>query len=151
MPFEKKKKYKTIKDYKQKNLYLNESDPYQYECSKLLDLCGHKQARFVGMLVHEYIKKMGVDVESLDENGFKKLFLLLELQVSESMNNQPVQTNDVSQQVTDRKVASKESNMITHIGNMSKTMEHESEVDDEFIKEEDMAQMKEALAAFNIC
>ena len=41
MPFEKKKKYKTAKYYKQKNLYLNESDPYQYECFRLLELCGH--------------------------------------------------------------------------------------------------------------
>ena len=40
MPFEKKKKYKTAKDYKQKNLYLNESDPYKYECFRLLELCG---------------------------------------------------------------------------------------------------------------
>ncbi len=150
MPFEKKKNYKTIKDYKQKNLYLNESDPYQYECSKLLDLCGHKQARFVAMLAHEYIKKMGVDIETLDENGFKKLFLLLELQVSESLTNQPEHTEDLSQPVTERKALSKEIKKITHIDNMSNESDEQNEDEDEFIKEEDMAQMNEALAAFNI-
>ena len=82
MPFEKKKKYKTAKDYVQKNLYLNESDPYQYECIKMLDLCKHKQAKFVGFLVHDYVQRMHINVDTLDEKHFNQLLALLESQLT---------------------------------------------------------------------
>ena len=109
MPFEKKKKYKTAKDYKQKNLYLNESDPYQYECFRLLELCGHKQAKFLGLLVHDYIQKNGINIDILDEKSFKKLIGLLEVQVQggitsplNAMVMQPVMMQQVAYQQPDK-------------------------------------------------
>ncbi len=149
MPFEKKKKYKTAKDYKQKNLYLNESDPYQYECFRLLELCGHKQAKFLGLLVHDYIQKNGINIDILDEKSFKKLIGLLEVQVQggitsplNAMVMQPVMMQQVTYQQPDKIIP------------IAQTQEPEDESEDELngdpICVDDLAEMNDALAAFKI-
>lgn len=148
MPFEKKKKYKTAKDYKQKNLYLNESDPYQYECFRLLELCGHKQAKFLGLLVHDYIQKNGINIDILDGKSFKKLIGLLEVQVQGGITT-PLNTM-VMQPVMMQQVPFQEPNKIISITQTSSQEEEEMAVNDDPIGAEDLEEMNDALAAFKI-
>ena len=149
MPFEKKKKYKTAKDYKQKNLYLNESDPYQYECFRLLELCGHKQAKCLGLQVHDYIQKNGINIDILDEKSFKKLIGLLEVQVQGGITSPlnarvmpPVMMQQLTYQQPDKIIP------------IAQTQEPEDESEDELnsdpISVDDLAELNDALAAFNI-
>lgn len=149
MPFEKKKKYKTAKDYKQKNLYLNESDPYQYECFRLLELCGHKQAKFLGLLVHDYIQKNGINIDILDGKSFKKLIGLLEVQVQGGITT-PLNTM-VMQPVMMQQVPFQEPKKIISIAqNSSQEEEDEMALNDDPIGAEDLEEMNDALAAFKI-
>jgi len=149
MPFEKKKKYKTAKDYKQKNLYLNESDPYQYECFRLLELCGHKQAKFLGLLVHDYIQKNGINIDILDGKSFKKLIGLLEVQVQGGITT-PLNTM-VMQPVMMQQVPIQEPKKIISIAqNSSQEEEDEMALNDDPIGAEDLEEMNDALAAFKI-
>ena len=149
MPFEKKKKYKTAKDYKQKNLYLNESDPYQYECFRLLELCGHKQAKFLGLLVHDYIQKNGINIDILDGKSFKKLIGLLEVQVQGGITT-PLNTM-VMQPVMMQQVPIQETKKIISIAqNSSQEEEDEMALNDDPIGAEDLEEMNDALAAFKI-
>ena len=148
MPFEKKKKYKTAKDYKQKNLYLNESDPYQYECFRLLELCGHKQAKFLGLLVHDYIQKNGINIDILDGKSFKKLIGLLEVQVQGGITT-PLNTM-VMQPVMMQQVPFQEPKKIISITQTSSRKEEEMALNDDPIGAEDLEEMNDALAAFKI-
>lgn len=148
MPFEKKKKYKTAKDYKQKNLYLNESDPYQYECFRLLELCGHKQAKFLGLLVHDYIQKNGINIDILDGKSFKKLIGLLEVQVQGGITT-PLNTM-VMQPVMMQQVPFQEPKKIISITQTSSQEEEEMALNDDPIGAEDLEEMNDALAAFKI-
>ena len=148
MPFEKKKKYKTAKDYKQKNLYLNESDPYQYECFRLLELCGHKQAKFLGLLVHDYIQKNGINIDTLDGKSFKKLIGLLEVQVQGGITI-PLNTM-VMQPVMMQQVPFQEPKKIISITQTSSQEEEEMALNDDPIGAEDLEEMNDALAAFKI-
>ena len=149
MPFEKKKKYKTAKDYKQKNLYLNENDPYQYECFRLLELCGHKQAKFLGLLVHDYIQKNGINIDILDGKSFKKLIGLLEVQVQGGITT-PLNTM-VMQPVMMQQVPFQEPKKIISIAqNSSQEEEDEMALNDDPIGAEYLEEMNDALAAFKI-
>ena len=151
MPFEKKKKYKTAKYYKQKNIYLDENDQYQYECYKILELCGHKQSKFLGLLVHDYIQRMGINIEMLDKNSFRQLLGLLEVQVSGAMNG-PLSHIGTIQPVVMQQVPYQQPGKIMQIN--QKTIDfkeyREDDNDDELIKEEDMDAMNNALAAFGV-
>ncbi len=148
MPFEKKKKYKTAKDYKQKNLYLNESDPYQHECFRLLELCGHKQAKFLGLLVHDFILKNGINIDILDEKSFKKLIGLLEVQVQGGINS-PVNAM-LMQPVMMQQIPYHQPDKIIPIAQTQEQEEIEDELNDDPIGVDDLAEMNDALAAFEI-
>ncbi len=148
MPFEKKKKYKTAKDYKQKILYLNEDDPYQYECLKMLDLSKHKQAKFIGLLVHDYVQRMHINVDSLDEKSFKQLLALLEAQLAGGMNGAFPQMGMMMQPfMMQHPVYQMPGNVVTMTKATAPAPEKE-ESDDDFINKEDMAAMEDALQAF---
>ncbi len=151
MPFEKKKKYKTPKDYKQKNLYLNEGDPYQNECIKVLELCGHKQAKFLGLLVHDYIQKTGININYIDTKGFTKLIGLLEEQVKGGITAQMPQMGMMMQPVMMPQVPYQQPTKITPIDNgLSLNDEIEDETDEEPFKAEDLGEMADALKAFGV-
>ena len=149
MPFEKKKRYKTPKDYKQKNLYLNESDPYQYECIKVLELCGHKQAKFLGLLVHDYIQKSGVNVNCIDNKGFTKLIGLLEEQVKGGISVSMHQMGMVMQPVMMQQspYMPMESTVSTVLDSDVKDDKRNPQ-DDEPFEAEDLGEMADALKAF---
>lgn len=150
MPFEKKKKYKTAQDYKQKILYLNEDDPYQYECLKMLDLSKHKQAKFIGLLVHDYVQRMHINVDTLDEKTFKQLLALLEAQLSGGMNGAFPQMGMMMQPFMMQQPMYQ---MPGNVVPMTKAPEpepvKEESSDDEFISKDDMADMERAIQAFS--
>lgn len=144
MPFEsKKKKYKTPESYRQKSLYLDESNPYQAECLALLELCGHKQAKFLGLLAHSFITRYGIDINRLDKNVFANFVKMLEIQATTGMNPmmamQPYmpQVEMASANISANSIAPKKS-----------VKKKEIIIQDEFIDEDDMDDMNEALAAF---
>ncbi len=151
MPFEKKKKYKTAGDYKQKSIYLDENDPYQAECLHLLTLCGHKQSKFLGLLVHDLIQRNGINIENLDKDNFKDFMRFFELQMQTGMNN-PFGANGSLMQVVTAKApvqmsvpaAEKKAPKILPVS--EETLAGE----DDFISEEDMDDMNAALAAFGV-
>ena len=151
MPFEKKKKYKTAADYKQKTIYLNESEPYQNECFKVLELCGHKQAKFLGLLVHDYISKSGINIDYIDEKGFKKMIGLLEEQVKggisvpipqKGMMMQPIMMSQAHSQVPER--------ITPNAAATYSDEEIEDETDENPISAEDLGDMNAALQAFGL-
>ena len=147
MPFEKKKKYKTFKDYRQKNIYLDEADLYQAECCKLLELCGHKQSKFMGLLAHDFIQTMGINLELLDKDSFKKIMGLYELQVSKGMNNPFAQMGAIFQPMM-AQVPYQTTDKITSIKTGQKPEEVIDYPEDDLIKEEDMDALNDALKAF---
>ncbi|WP_026658246.1 hypothetical protein [Butyrivibrio sp. AC2005] len=152
MPFEKKKKYKTAKDYKQKTIYLNESDPYQNECYKVLELCGHKQAKFLGLLVHDYVQKIGINVECIDDKGFKKIIGLLEEQVKGGITAPLPQMGMMMQPVMMQQVPYQAMDKITSMPQLLRAEEEpQDEEDEEPFKAEDLGDMKDALKAFGVC
>ncbi|MCR5606068.1 MAG: hypothetical protein K6F69_04535 [Treponema sp.] len=153
MPFEKKKKYKSAEDYVQKSIYLDENDRYQKECLELLSLCGHKQAKFLGLMAHDFIQKNGINLEMLDKNSFKDFLKLYELQVNNGITPQfmpmygmmpqmmmPMQNQMMSMPVKEEKKEIK------------KTKQNIVSIDesDNFISKEDMDDMNAALAAFGV-
>lgn len=138
MPFEspkkKKKQYKTASDYEQKSIYFDMDDEYQAECFELLNLCGHKQAKFLGLLAHDLLKQTGIDIESLDKDTFKSFFKTYELRVKTGFN--PYTWNNNSEPVHDIK---------------AEPVKPKSKVKtNEIIDEEDMEDMDNALAAFGV-
>ncbi len=145
MPFEKKKKYKTASDYKQKTFYLNESEPYQNECFKVLELCGHKQAKFLGLLVHDYISRSGINIDYIDKTGFKKMIGLLEEQVKGGISvpiPQPVMMPQAPYQVPNK--------VTPNAVPINTEEEIEYETDENPISAEDLGDMNAALQAFGI-
>ena len=145
MPFE-KKKYKTAWDYKQKSIYLDENDPYQAECLKLLTLCGHKQSRFLGLLVHDLIQRNGINIESLDKDNFKDFMRILEFQIKTGMNLQFTPVANVAPIILYQTPVKK-----TVSGEEKDSGENKIFADgEEFISEEDMKDMNKALAAFGV-
>ena len=70
MPFERKRRNKTAGDYAQKSVYLNLDDVFQKEAFDLFTLCGHKQSRFLGLLVHDFIMRYQVDPGSMSKKEF---------------------------------------------------------------------------------
>jgi len=142
---QKKKEYKKPDSYKQKCLYLDEENEYQSECIALLNLCGHKQAKFLGLLVHDYITRNRIDIKSLNKEIFKKYMTLLEMQAINShaammmvpMNPMMMAMADnVSIQQPTKPSKQKESLKVAG--------------ESDFIDEKDMSDMNEALAAFGV-
>lgn len=133
-----KKDYKNPVSYKQKSIYLDENDPYQAECLDLLNLCGHKQARFLGLLAHDLITRTGMDISRMDKKSFKNYLQILELQVSTGMN--PFGT--MPQYGAMMPMIQADNNNIKQIAKRKKPSE------EEFISEDDKEDMREALAMF---
>ena len=142
---QKKKEYKKPDSYKQKCLYLDEENQYQSECIAILDLCGHKQAKFLGLLVHDYITRNRIDIKSLDKDIFKKYMTLLEMQ---AMNSHAammmVPMNPMMMAMADNMMAAQS----VKPSKQKKSSKVVGETD--FIDEEDMSDMNEALAAFGV-
>ncbi len=150
MPFEKKKKYKSAEDYKQKSIYFDENEKYQAECLALLNLCGHKQAKFLGLLAHDLIQRTGMNIDRLDKNTFGDFMKILELQANIGINNQFMQMNNMMSAVM-----MQQPQMIDNTKQKSekKTEEMAEDIEtetDEFISAEDMDDMNAALAAFGV-
>ncbi len=151
MPFEKKKKkYKTPDSYYQKSLYLDESDPYQKEVLKLLNLCGHKQAKFLGLLAHDFITRTGLDVDSLDKDSFTDYMKLFEMTLKTGFNPM-MQMVPYGNMIPANMMPS---NALPGKAKAQKSIENIYEekeiIDDNFISAEDMDDMNNALAAFGV-
>lgn len=151
MPFEKKtvkrykqngEKYKDYADYKQKNLYFDTSNAYQSECIGLLELCGHKQAKFLGLLVHEYIIRNGISINQLDKKKVGLLINILEERCSSGFN--PV----ISMQSFNPGISYTPVQLKTEEKEENKPQVISSE--EEFLEEEDVEEMNDALAAFGV-
>lgn len=150
MPFEqkpKKKEYKTVESYKQKSLYLDEEDQYQAECLALLNMCGHKQAKFLGLLAHDFILKTGIDINNVDKNLFKNYMQLFEMQLTTGFNPmmQMAGYSGMMQQPMMPQMS-----MISQPAPKKADKKPVQKQEEEMIKEEDMADMNNALAAFGV-
>ncbi len=50
-------------EYDKIQIYLNPDDEYQLEGLTLLNKCGRKKAKFIGILAHEFIKASNLDLQ----------------------------------------------------------------------------------------
>ncbi len=149
MSLDNTKSRKKDHDYKQKSIYFDRTDEYQDECLYLLSLCGHKQARFLSLLAHDYIQRSGIAIDYLDKDNFGALLTVLELQSKSVASSQSIPSNVISfksQVEKDARIRSLEDDKAERISKKVKKIA----TDDEFIKEEDMDDMNAALAAFGI-
>ena len=138
MPFAKKeveKKHKTAADYEQKNIYFDAQDKYQNDAYKMFTLCGHKQSKFVGLLVHEFLLKYGINPNNMTRSQFADCLKIYEMQVTTGATFTP-------------QISSVSSSLSTSVENTSKDSVKINNDDEEFIKEDDMDDMNNALAAF---
>ena len=150
MPFEtkpKKKEHKTVESYRQKSLYLDEEDQYQAECLALLNMCGHKQAKFLGLLAHDFILKTGIDVNNVDKNLFKNYMQLFEMQLATGFNPmmQMAGYPGMMQQPMMPQMS-----IVSQPAPKKAKKKPEQKQEEEMIKEEDIADMNNALAAFGV-
>lgn len=151
MPFEqkpKKKEYKTVESYKQKSLYLDEEDQYQAECLALLNMCGHKQAKFLGLLAHDFILKTGIDINNVDKNLFKNYMQLFEMQLTTGFN--PMMQMAGYPPGMMQQPMMPQMSMISQPAPKKADKKPVQKQEEEMIKEEDMADMNNALAAFGV-
>ncbi len=132
------KKYKTSEDYVKKFIYFDESNQFQSECLTLLKLSGHKQAKLLGWMTHEFILKHGINLDQIDKVQFKTYLKFLELQ-PKGFNLTPINEN-ISEIATSKEIR-------TDIADTEKSKREEKE---SFINEEDMDAMNNALAAWGI-
>lgn len=148
MPFEKKKKtkvngekYKDFTDYTQKSLYFDISNTFQAEGLELLKLCGHKQAKFLGLLIHDYLMRNGINLEQLDKKRVSLLISILEEQCATGV---PMFTMSgfSANPVTVGLQPQKEQTVPEEV----KVVKEDSS--DEFISEEDKEDMEMALGAW---
>lgn len=134
MPFENKKKKDTRK---QKNFFFDENNQYQSELLSLLELCGHKQVRFLSLLAHEYIVRNGINVQNLDKNTFKLFLNSLEIQATTGFIPMYSMQNQSMAQMPVASVPAPISKPKT-----------KKKVEEDFIDEDDLDDMNAALAAF---
>lgn len=71
---------------KKKSLYLDENNIYQAECIKLLEVCGHKQSKFLGILAHDFIMRSGIDLNKISKKSMQDYMRLLEVQYEMGFN-----------------------------------------------------------------
>lgn len=167
MPFERKRRNKTAGDYAQKSVYLNLDDVFQKEAFDLFTLCGHKQSRFLGLLVHDFIMRYQVDPGSMSKKEFSDCIRFYEMQITNKMTfNSGMIAGGVipaSEQIPVREPVvrqppSKRASPIAQGKNSTvqarkqgpNVLIHEDVGDDggDFISEDDMDEMNKALAAF---
>ncbi len=142
---QKKKEYKKPDNYKQKCLYLDEENEYQSECIAILDLCGHKQAKFLGLLVHDYITRNRIDIKSLNRELFKKYMTLLEMQtINSHAAMMVVPMSPMMMAMTDNMTMAQPAKTVKQKGSSKVVGESD------FIDQQDMSDMNEALAAFGV-
>ncbi len=142
---QKKKEYKKPDSYKQKCLYLDEENEYQSECIAILDLCGHKQAKFLGLLVHDYITRNRIDIKSLNKEIFKKYMTLLEMQtINSHAAMMMIPMNPMMMTLADNMAMSQPIKPVKQKGSSKVVGESD------FIDQQDMNDMNEALAAFGV-
>ena len=135
---------KTKEYYKHKSIYLDEADEYQLEAKKLLDLCGHKQSKFLGLLVHEFIIRNGIDVKTINKGMFKNYINILEMQVTSGNSMMMIPLNQMMMSMNSMVIPQYQPDIKVK-SDKKKTLKG-----DDFINEEDMSDMNEALAAFGV-
>ena len=141
-----KKEYKRPESYKQKVVYLDRNNEFQSEALTLLDMCGHKQAKFVGLLVHDFISRYGIDIETIEKEVVLKYISYLEFQATNVHNTMMmVPMNALNMQAMGNMMMSPLQNKIKPSKKRKKTGQEE-----DFIDEGDMNDMNEALAAFGV-
>lgn len=85
----KKENKKNAGDYKQRQLYFDNNVPYQDKAYQTLLKCGHKQSRFVGLLIYDFLNRFSIDIESVDEKQFAKIIDILDLQILSGLSVMP--------------------------------------------------------------
>lgn len=126
-----------------KGLFLDEKNPYQKECLDLLEVCGHKQGRFLGLVVHDFLTRTGIDVSKMDKKKMQDYMQFLEVQFEFGNPWQQPQAQappfvfpmqpyfNIPSEPSRKETAS-------------------SDVSDNMIRADDMADMENALSAFGI-
>lgn len=125
-----------------KGLYLDEKNQYQAECLKLLDACGHKQGKFLGILIHDFIMRTGIDLEKIDKKTMQDYIRLMEVQYKMGFNSSSIAGSFQSPTVIIKEPLN------SQVKGISEDPEDNLDGDDEIIS--DIEGMEEALGAFNI-
>lgn len=140
----KQKKHKTVRDYKQKQLYINESEPLQKELLQLISLCGHKQAKILGIICHDFLTRYGINLDTMTDKKLGEYIKIIEMQNETKISvfpqfntEQPMITNVVGQPPVKEKPPVKKSEPIS---------------DNEFenLSNNDKAELDDALAMFEM-
>lgn len=138
MGMKNKKVKRTVNYYYDKHLYFDKEDPFQLECVYLLSLCGHKQAKFLGLLAHDFIARTGIN---FDENMNKDLFQSY-MKILEHQSVTPPASSSIPFGIANKTASLMKKSRKEEKSNTKEVTE------DEFMSKEDLMEMSDALSAF---